>query len=279
MKQQIHDTILSGINLIQGDCLLEMQNIPDKSVDMILCDLPYEVLHKNNPHAQWDRIIPFDKLWEQYNRIIKDNGAIVLFAQGMFTAQLMMSNPKMWRYNLVWDKCRVTGFLNANRMPMRCHEDICVFYKSLPTYNPQYTDGKPNHSRGNGAHNNGNSCYGKYDADYYKKGKVYEKVGKVDSTVPDGKKLPKSIISIRKEHERTVLHPTQKPVALLEWLIKTYTNRGGLVLDNTMGSGSTGVACINTKRDFIGIELNEEYFKIAKKRINAAIAEKQSRLF
>ena len=267
------------MKLIHGDCLVEMKNIPDKGVDMILCDLPYEVLHKNNPHAQWDRIIPFDKLWEQYERIIKDNGAIVLFAQGMFTAKLMMSNPKIWRYNLVWDKCRVTGFLNSNRMPMRCHEDICVFYKSLPTYNPQYTDGEPNHSRGNGAHNNGNSCYGKYDADYYKKGKVYEKVGKVDSTVPDGKKLPKSIISIRKEHERTVLHPTQKPVALLEWLIKTYTDEGQIVLDNTMGSGSTGVACINTNRDFIGIELNEEYFKIAEKRINNAIADKQSRLF
>lgn len=141
---------MSKIELIQGDCLVEMKNIPDKSIDMILCDLPYEVLHKNNPHAQWDRLIPFDKLWEQYERVIKDNGAIVLFAQGMFTAKLMMSNPKLWRYNLVWDKQRVTGFLNANRMPMRCHEDICVFYKSLPTYNPQYIDGKPNHSRGNG---------------------------------------------------------------------------------------------------------------------------------
>lgn len=256
---------MSEIKLIHGDCLVEMQNIPDKSIDMILCDLPYEVLHKNNPHAQWDRKIPFDKLWEQYNRVIKDNGAIVLFAQGMFTAELMMSNPKMWRYNLVWDKCRVTGFLNANRMPMRCHEDICVFYKSLPAYNPQYTDGEPNHSRGNGKHKETNRCYGKYSADY--NGRTYESVPRVKSTVPEGKKLPRSIISIKKEHESTVFHPTQKAVALLEYLIKTYSNEGDTILDNCMGSGSTGVACVNTKRSFIGIELNEEYFKIAEKRI------------
>lgn len=176
-----------------------------------------------------------------------------------------MSNPKLWRYNLVWDKCRVTGFLNANRMPMRCHEDICVFYKFLPTYNPQYTDGQPNHSRGNGKHKETNSCYGKYKADY--NGRTYESVPRVDSTVPQGKKLPRSIISIKKEHESTVYHPTQKAVALLEYLIKTYTNEGETILDNTMGSGSTGVACVKTKRNFIGIELNEEYFKIAEKRI------------
>lgn len=254
------------INLIHGDCLVQMKNIPDKSIDMILCDLPYEVLHKNNPHAQWDRKIPFDKLWEQYNRVIKDNGAIVLFAQGMFTAELMMSNPKMWRYNLVWDKCRVTGFLNANRMPMRCHEDICVFYKSLPTYNPQYTDGEPNHSRGNGVHKDTNRCYGKFKADY--KGRTYESVPRVESTVPEGKKLPRSIISIKKEHESTVYHPTQKAVALLEYLIKTYSNEGETILDNTMGSGSTGVAAKLLNRNFIGIEMNEEYFKIAQQRIS-----------
>jgi DNA modification methylase len=250
--------------LINADCLIAMKDIPDKSIDMILCDLPYEVLHKNNPHAQWDRKIPFDKLWEQYNRVIKDNGAIVLFAQGMFTAELMMSNPKMWRYNLVWDKCRVTGFLNANRMPMRCHEDICVFYKSLPTYNPQYTDGEPNHSRGNGVHKETNRCYGKY-----KSGRTYDydkQIKKVAPTHPN-EKFPKSIISIKKEHETKVYHPTQKPVALLEYLIKTYSNEGETILDNTMGSGSTGVAAKRLNRNFIGIELNEKYFKIAVKRI------------
>ena len=253
---------MTDIQLIKGDCLVEMQNIPDKSIDMILCDLPYGVLHKNNPHAQWDRKIPFDKLWEQYNRIIKDNGAIVLFAQGMFTAELMMSNHKMWRYNLVWDKCRVTGFLNANRMPMRCHEDICVFYKKLPTYNPQYFKGEPNHPQGNGKHKQTNRCYGKYGNDY--KGRTYKSVPRVESTVPEGMKLPRSIVPIKKEHESTVLHPTQKPVALLEYLIKTYSNENETILDNTMGSGSTGIACVNTKRNFIGIELNDDYYNIAK---------------
>lgn len=244
-----------------GDCLQLMDGIPDKSVDCILCDLPYEVLHKNNPHAQWDRIIPFEPLWNQYERIIKDNGAIVLFAQGMFTAKLMMSNPNLWRYNLVWDKQRVTGFLNANRMPMRCHEDICVFYKSLPTYNPQYTKGEPNHPRGNGTHKETNQCYGKH------KGTVYDHVQRSESTVPKGMKLPRSIISIRKEHESSVVHPTQKPVDLMRYLISTYTNEGDLVLDNCAGSGTTCVAAIKEKRHFIGMEKNEEYFNIAKRRI------------
>lgn len=131
------------------DCLIGMRNIPDKSIDCIICDLPYGVLNRNNPSAQWDNIIPIEPLWEQYERVIKDNGAIVLFAQGMFTAQLMMSNPKLWRYNLIWDKInRATGFLNANRCPLRIHEDIVVFYKSQPTYNPQFTFGQVNHKRG-----------------------------------------------------------------------------------------------------------------------------------
>lgn len=244
------------INLIHGDCLVAMKDIPDKSVDMILCDLPYEVLHKNNPHAQWDRKIPFNKLWEQYNRVVKDNGAIVLFAQGMFTAELMMSNPKMWRYNLVWDKCRVTGFLNANRMPMRCHEDICVFYKKQPTYNPQMTKCEPhkrNHSKGNMVKQGKNSCYGNFV--------------EVPTKITD-EKYPTSIISISKEHKvGNFFHPTQKSVALLEYLIKTYSNEGETILDNTMGSGSTGVAAKLLNRNFIGIEMNEEYFKIAQQRI------------
>ena len=153
------------VKLILGDCLDNMKGISDKSIDMILCDLPYEVLNKSNKYAQWDRLIPFDKLWEQYNRIIKDNGAIVLFAQGMFTAQLMMSNPKMWRYNLVWDKVQKNGFLNANKMPLRQHEDICIFYKNLPTYNPQMTKCEPhkrNHSKGSMSKPHKNSCYGNF---------------------------------------------------------------------------------------------------------------------
>jgi DNA modification methylase len=252
--------------IYNADCLEKMKNIPDGSVDAIITDLPYEVLHKNNPHAQWDRIIPFEPLWEQYERIIKGNGAIVLFAQGMFTAQLMMSNPKLWRYNLIWDKCRVTGFLNANRMPMRCHEDICVFYKSLPTYNPQMEEGKPNHSQGNGQHKETNRCYGEY-----KTGRTYDYntksgIAKVEPTRPN-EKFPQSIIRIPKEHETTVYHPTQKPVELIRYLIRTYTNEGETVLDSCCGSGTTAIAAIREKRNFICIEKSEEYFNIAKKRI------------
>lgn len=196
-----------------GDCLKVMPHIANKSIDMILCDLPYQVLHKDNPNAQWDRIIPFEPLWEQYNRIIKDNGAIILFAQGMFTAQLMMSNPKMWRYNLVWDKVLKTGFLNANRMPLRQHEDICVFYKQLPTYNKQMVKCDPhkrNHTKGNGKHPQKNSCYGTFV--------------EVPTIVSD-EKYPTSIISVSKEHKiGHFLHPTQKPVALIQYLIRTYSN-------------------------------------------------------
>ena len=253
-------------SLLQGDCLDIMRDIPDGSVDAIICDLPYEVLHKNNPHAQWDRLIPFNALWEQYERIIKDNGAIVLFCQGMFTAQLMTSNPKLWRYNLVWDKCRVTGFLNANRMPMRCHEDICVFYKSLPTYNPQYEDGRSNHPQGNGQHKRTNSCYGEYGRDY--QGRTYESVPRTPPTVPNGKKMPRSIITIKKEHESTVLHPTQKPVELIRYLIRTYTNEGETVLDNCCGSGTTAIAAIREKRNYICIEKDPHFYEVARKRID-----------
>lgn len=256
---------MNDIELIHGDCLNEMQKIPDKSIDMILCDLPYEVLNKKNSNAQWDKKISLDKLWVQYNRIIKDNGAIVLFAQGMFTAELMMSNPTMWRYNLVWNKYRVTGFLNANRMPLRQHEDICVFYKQLPTYNPQMIKCEPhkrNHSKGNMDKPSKNSCYGNF----------------VETpTIISDEKYPTSIISISKGHKiGNFFHPTQKAVALLEYLIKTYSNEGDTILDNTMGSGSTMVACVNTNRKGIGIELNEEYYKIAQQRVEKAIKDKNT---
>lgn len=254
--------------LIHGDCLSEMKNIPDSSIDMILCDLPYEVLNKGNKNASWDRLLPFDQLWEQYNRIIKDNGAIVLFAQGMFTAQLMMSNPDMWRYNLIWDKMFVSGFLNAKKMPMRSHEDILVFYKSLPTYNPQMTTGQPLHGKGTSymCKDVTNNCYGDI------KGTEDDRKGSTD-------KYPTSIVRFQKPHPSCAVHPTQKSVELCEWLIKTYTNEGETVLDNCMGSGTTGVAAINTDRNFIGIELTEKYFKIAKERIDDAIEEKENQLF
>ena len=234
--------------IYKGDCLEVMKSIPDKSIDMILCDLPY-----SQTKNKWDTIIPFDRLWEQYIRIIKDNGANVLFANGMFTADLMKSNQKNWKYNLIWNKVLTSGFLNANRMPLRQHEDICVFYKKSPTYNPQKSKGKPSHSKGKPKEIINNN-YGYFNF--------------VDNSKDLGDmKHPTSIITISKPHPSKILHPTQKPVDLLEYLIKTYTNEGELVLDNCMGSGSTGVACQNTGRKFIGIELYDKYFEIAEKRI------------
>ncbi len=240
------------------DCLEGMKLIADKSIDMILCDLPYGVLNK--PKNKWDSVIPFEDLWKQYNRIIKDNGAIVLFGQGMFTADLMKSNEKMWRYNLIWKKAdRISGFLNANRQPMRNHEDIIVFYKKQPTYNPQFTYGHtPSHKKGKiGIQNETNNCYGEFE--------VFETRDYGD------RKFPKSVIEFDREHPP--VHPTQKPVALCEWLIKTYTNENELVLDNCMGSGSTAIACVNTNRQYIGFELDKHYHDIANKRINEEMAQ------
>lgn len=251
-------------NIYHGDCLTLMPQIPDASIDAVICDLPYGVLHRSNPHARWDQPIPFEPLWAEYERIIRPNGIIILFAQGMFTARLMLSNTRLWRYNLIWDKGRVTGFLNANRMPMRQHEDICIFYKKLPPYHPQYVAGQPNHPRGNGHHRTTNSCYGSYSADHHER--TYDSVPRVAPTVPEGMKLPTSILSIQKEHETTVFHPTQKPVALIRYLIRTYTNPG-VILDNCMGSGTTAIAAIREHRHFLGFELNEEYFNIAQQRI------------
>lgn len=240
----------------QGDCLELMGEIPDKSIDLILCDLPYGVLNKRNPKAKWDCVIPFEPLWREYERLLKDNGAVLLFASGMFTADLMHSNRKMWKYNLVWKKGnRPTGFLNAKKQPLRLTEDICVFYKKQPTYNPQFTIGEKCHTRanyGNGKGKNAcNGCYGKF---------------KVTPVVLTNQKYPVSIIDIPKEHPQKY-HSTQKPVALLEYLIKTYTNENDVVLDNCMGSGSTCVAAINTNRHYIGFELDKSYFEIAEKRI------------
>lgn len=234
--------------LFNNDCLEIMPHIPDKSIDMILCDLPYGTT-KN----KWDSIIPFDKLWEQYERIIKDKGCIALFADGMFMANLMVSNIKMWKYNLVWDKVLTSGFLNANRMPLRRTEEICIFYKKLPTYNPQKVKGNPNHTKGK-PKVNANNNYGDFKFVDNK-----EELGDM--------KHPTSLLSFQKPHPSTMVHPTQKPVELCEWLIKTYTNENDLVLDNCMGSGTTGIACKNLNRDFIGIELDKKYFSVAKQRI------------
>ena len=257
----------NNIQLWRGDCLELMKDIPDKSVDAIICDLPYEVLNKGNKHAKWDKMLPLDKLWEQYCRVIKDNGAIILFAQGMFTAKLMMSNSQMWRYNLIWDKVLKSGFLNANRMPLRQHEDILVFYKKQPVYNPQFTEGHALHSKGvsykNKEHKNRN--YGKIKVvDDYRKGST--------------QKYPISILKFEKTHPSKALHQTEKPVDLIEWLVKTYTNEGDLILDNTAGSMTTAIAAINTNRKCICIEKDDHYFEIGSDRVKKHIGEK-SKLF
>lgn len=238
--------------IYNGDCLDVMKTIEDHSVDMVLCDLPYGVTQN-----KWDIIIPFDKMWLALDKICKETCAIVLFADGMFCAELMLSNKKMWRYNIIWDKIIPSGFLNANKMPLRSHEEICVFYKKLPTYNPQKVLGNKSHSKGN-KNNYKNNNYGKFDF--------------VDNTETLGNmKYPKSILSFSKPHPSISVHPTQKPVELLEYLIKTYSNEGDTILDFTMGSGSTGVACKNINRKFIGIEKDEKYFNIAKERIENKI--------
>lgn len=232
------------MTLLHGDCLELMKDIPNKSIDLILCDLPY-----GTTQNKWDTVIPFDKLWAQYNRIIKDNGAIVLFSQMPFGANLIMSNPKMFRYEWVWEKENSTGFLNAKKMPLKKHENILVFYKHLPTYNPQMREGFKPYSMESGK---GSNNYGTYSSIH---------------SESDGKRYPIDIIKFNRD--KSGLHPTQKPVALLEYLVKTYTNEGDTVLDNCMGSGSTGVACKNTNRQFIGMELDEKYFNIARERLGA----------
>lgn len=235
---------MKDCKLLSGDCLELMKDIPDKSIDMVLCDLPFGITRRN----KWDKIIPFQPLWSAYDRIVKTNGAIVLFSQMPFGAELICSNLKDFRYEWIYQKPNAVGFLNANRMPLRSHENILVFYKKLPTYNPQKNKGKPYKAKSG---NMTTTNYGKFDGNYLTENN-------------DGLRYPTDIIKFNKE---CGLHPTQKPVALLEYLINTYTNEGETVLDNCMGSGSTGVACLNTNRKFIGMEIDETYFQIAKERI------------
>ena len=229
--------------MFNGDCLELMKDIPDKSIDMILCDLPY-----GTTQAKWDEIIPFDNLWDIYNRVIKDNGAIVLFGSEPFSSKLRMSNLKMYKYDWIWQKPNGTGFLNAKKQPLRVYENICVFYKKQPTYNPQMRKGEPyiwNSKRGQ------SESYNKHD----------EINHKIENA---GERFPVNILDFKQERG---LHPNQKPIELLEYLINTYTHEGEVILDNTMGSGSTGVAAMNLHRKFIGIELDEKYFEIASNRI------------
>lgn len=235
----------------QGDCLKLMDELPDKSIDMILCDLPYG--ETNNPR---DKPISFAPLWEQYKRIIKKNGAILLFGQGKFFIDLAESNREWYRYDLIWDKVLTTGFLNANRMPLRRHEKIAVFYERQPTYHPQFMQGKPLHGKG--------TAYLEKET----KNRNYGKFGQMEDTRKGScEKYPTSILRYAKPHPSKARHPTEKPVPLLEYLIQTYTNTGETVLDNCMGSGSTAVACIRSGRHYVGYELQEEYYSIAKGRI------------
>lgn len=233
------------INLMHGDCIELMKTIPDGSVDMVLTDPPY-----GTTECKWDCIIDIKSMWVELERIIKPSAAIVLTSAQPFTSILVCSNQKLFKYDLIWDKPSGTGFFNAKKMPLRNHENILVFYKKLPTYNPQMTHG---HKRKTAVKKEVNSeCYGK----------AFKKTN-YDST----SRYPRSIQTFSSDKQKSNLHPTQKPVSLMEWLIKTYTNEGDVVLDFAMGSGTTGVACRNLNRNFMGIELDENYFNIAKERI------------
>jgi DNA modification methylase len=242
------------MELLNGDCLELLQNIPDKSIDMILTDPPY-----GTTACKWDSVIPFAPLWEQLNRIIKDNGAIVLFGSEPFSSALRMSNIKNYKYDWVWDKKLGTGFLNAKKQPLRRIENIIVFYKKQCCYYPIMRKGVKRF-KGHKEYHSLDKIYGDFKA-----------TNKINNEY-----YPTSILEFSNADKTGKLHPTQKPVPLLEYLIKTYTLENETVLDFTMGSGSTGVACVNTNRDFIGIELDDKYFNIAKDRIETAQKEVQN---
>lgn len=232
--------------LLKGDCLELMKGIPDGSIDMILADLPY-----GTTASKWDEIIPFEPLWEQYDRVIKNNGAIVLTASQPFTTKLIMSKSDWFRYTWVWNKKKAGNIFLAKKQPMKIHEDIVVFSKKPHFYNPQMV--KRDKVKKSKNYGTGESFGGTRE----KEDKVYTYTHT----------YPKSIIEFSNARQKGKVHPTQKPVPLFEYLIKTYTNEGETVLDNCMGAGTTGVACINTNRNFIGMELDEKYFKIAEQRI------------
>ena len=240
--------MMSDIKLFNGECLSVMEsNVESRSVDLILTDLPY-----GTTACKWDIVIPFTELWEQYNRIIKDNGIIVLTGSQPFTTDLIMSNRNDFRYEMIWEKPQGTNPLNAAFMPLKNHENICIFYKNRGTYNPQMEKGRAYKGFTGGENASIGEVYGSNSKSYHKEN--------------FGTRYPKSII--KSKQDRDGLHPTQKPVYLMEYLIKTFSNKGDTVLDSCMGSGTTGVACKNTCRNFVGIEMDEKYFKVAKNRID-----------
>jgi len=233
--------------LIHGDCLEVLKAIPDGSVDMVLCDLPY-----GTTNCKWDTVLPLDKLWEEYNRVCKLNAPMVFTAAQPFTSTLISSNIKNFKYTWIWEKSKATGYLNAKKMPLKAHEDVCIFYRKPPTYNPQMWQSTP-----------------------YNKGKAHRPTDVYGSQVSvlvkndSGLRYPRTVQYFKTaESEGKVLHPTQKPISLFEYLIKTYTNPGEIVLDNCVGSGTTAVAAKVSGRDFIGIELEEKYYNIALERLN-----------
>ena len=233
------------IELYQGDCLEIMKTFPDDSVDMILADLPYEITA-----AKFDILIPFEPLWEQYNRIAKEDAAMVFTASQPFTTALISSNLKNFRYEWIWEKPQGTNPMVAKIQPLKAHENIVVFYRKRPKYNPQMTISTP---------------YGGFKSKQKKLGEVYGDLDSKHRDNPEGTRYPKTVLQFKQEKG---IHPTQKPVPLMEYLIKTYTNENDVVLDNCFGSGTTGVAAKKTGRGFIGIELDSEYFKLGSERIN-----------
>lgn len=246
--EKCNEVKTENYHLMRGDCLELMKIIPNKSVDLILCDLPY-----GTTSCAWDTILPFDKLWEQYNRIIKDNCAIVLFGSEPFSSYLRMSNIKNYKYDWIWDKHNTNGFLNAKKRPLKRHEVISIFCYENPRYYPQMEQRGQVRNKGSYNHRIGNGDM------------VYGKFKNIDTR--NNTYYPTDILSFSNADQTQKQHPTEKPVELLAYLIRTYTQEGETVLDNCMGSGSTGVACRNTERKFIGIELDEKYFDIAKQRI------------
>ena len=234
-------------NIFEGDCLQIMKMFPDRCIDMVLCDLPY-----GTTQNKWDSVIPLDELWAEYKRIVKDNGAIVLTSQGLFTAQLMLSNPKQFKYKWIWEKSKPTNFLNVKKQPLRKYEDVCVFYKKQPTYNPQMIDGEP-YDKGV-RKNQLSGSYGDFHPVH------------VHS---DGKRYPTDVIYFKTaESEGEVIHPTQKPVELGRYFVRTYTNPGDLVLDNTFGSGSFLLSALMEGRNFVGIEKNTDVHLFKEKEID-----------
>ncbi len=233
------------VDLHLGDCLEILPTLSDDSVDMLLVDLPY-----GTTACKWDSIIPLDKLWEQYNRICKKNAAMIFTASQPFSTTLAASNIEDFKYEWIWEKPQGTNPMNAKVMPLKSHENILVFYRKKPTYNPQMWKSTP---------------YSGFISETKKIGEVYGKQQSKHRDNPEGTRYPKTILKYKQERG---YHPTQKPVGLMAYLIKTYSNKGETILDNTMGSGTTGVACMNTGRNFIGIESDKKYFKIAKKRIS-----------